>query len=166
MAEPFIGEIRMFAGTFAPVGWFLCQGQTLAISDNQTLYALIGTTYGGDGVTTFQLPNLSSRVPVHQTSGYPLGQTGGAESVTLTSQQLPVHSHTALAASTAATTAAPAAAYPAAWQDEQFTPGVGTTAMAPAAISLTGGGLPHDNMAPYLAMNFIIASVGIFPNPQ
>lgn len=166
MAEPFIGEIRMFAGTFAPAGWFLCQGQTLAISDNETLYTLIGTTYGGDGVTTFQLPNLSSRVPVHQGPGYTPGQIGGVESVALTTSQLPQHNHSALAASTAATTASPTGAYPAAWQDEQFTPGVGSTAMAPAAISIAGGGQAHDNMAPYLAMNFIIAAVGIYPSQQ
>src|SRR3954453_9073090 len=108
MSDPFIGEIRMFGGNFAPVGWLLCQGQTLPIALYDTLFNLIGTTYGGDGQETFQLPNLQSRLPVHQGSGYVLGQTGGAETVTLTPQQMPLHSHAATAATSGAGAAGPA----------------------------------------------------------
>jgi microcystin-dependent protein len=165
MSDPYIGEIRMFAGNFAPVGWLFCQGQTLAISEYETLFNLIGTTYGGDGQQTFALPNLASRMPMHQGPGYPLGGIGGAESVTLTSQQLPLHTHPAPAANAAATTASPTNAFWASWADSQYSSLAPTGTMHPASFTPAGGNQPHDNMPPYLAVNFIISLFGIYPSP-
>lgn len=163
MSDPYVGEIRMFGGNFAPNGWQFCQGQLMSISDYDTLFNLIGTTYGGDGQNTFGLPNLASRIPLHQSSGYPLGATGGAESVTLLTQQLPSHSHPALANSTG-TTNSPTNAVWASGTTTEYSTAAPTATMSPAALSVAGGGQPHDNMPPYLAINFIISMYGIYPS--
>ena len=165
MSNPYIGEIRIFAGNFAPVGWLLCQGQLLPISQYDTLFNLIGTTYGGDGQSTFALPNLSSRLPVHQASAFPLGQTGGVEMVTLTAQQLPSHSHVPMGSSAAASSTTPANGTWAAWADKQYSTAAPAVAMHGAALAAAGGSQPHENMPPFLALNFIIATEGIYPSP-
>jgi len=169
MSQPYVGEIRMFAGNFAPNGWMLCQGQVLPISGNDTLFALIGTTYGGDGQSTFALPNLQSRVPIHVGSGgggtYVVGQTGGEESVTLTASQMPAHSHVPQADSNAATLSDPGGAVWAASIDyAQFAPSPGATPLNPQSLAPAGGSQPHDNMIPFLTINFIISLFGVFPS--
>jgi microcystin-dependent protein len=169
MGTPYVGEIRMFAGNFAPAGWMLCQGQTLPISENETLFQLIGTTYGGDGQTTFNLPDLQSRVPVHMGDGgggsYIIGQPAGVESVTLTTSQIPAHSHPPLCNSGAGGQAGPQGGV---WAQLTTNPPYANVApannMAPTAIGLSGGSQPHDNMVPFLAINFIISLFGIFPS--
>lgn len=165
MSDPYIGEIRLFAGNFAPVGWMFCQGQTLPIADYDTLFNLIGTTYGGDGQETFALPNLASRVPVHQANGYPLGAAGGVETVTLSTNQLPVHNHGLEASSATGTATSPSGNVWAAWSDSPYATSGTPVAMSPAALSPRGGNQPHDNMPPYLALNFIISLFGIYPSP-
>ena len=171
MAQPYVGELRMFAGNFNPVGWMFCDGQLLPISENETLFQLIGTTYGGDGESTFALPNLQSRVPLHQGTGpdgatYVLAETGGTESVTLTTQQIPVHTHPMLASGDPATTlnpqnnvlAATATATPY-FNIDAATP------LSPQAVTPLGGSQPHENTQPFLCVNFIISLFGIFPSP-
>ena len=166
MSNPYIGEIRMFAGNFAPNGWLLCQGQLVAISDYDTLFNLIGTTYGGDGQETFGLPNLASRIPVHQGNGYPLGALGGAESVVLTGSQLPVHTHPATASNLPTGSATnPAGNVWAGWSKAGYSNAAPGVAMSGAALAPSGGSQPHDNMSPYLAINFIISMFGIYPSP-
>jgi microcystin-dependent protein len=169
MASPFVGEIRMFAGTFAPAGWAFCNGQLMAISQNDTLFQLLGTTYGGDGVNTFALPNLQSRVPIHQgqspgTSNYIIGQTAGVETVTLTVNQLPAHTHTTQASSAGSGSSDPTGNF---WASspatKQYSPGTNAP-MASGAMGITGGNQPHDNMVPFLVVNFIISLFGIFPS--
>ncbi len=169
MASPYVGEIRMFAGNFAPVGWAFCDGQLFAISENETLFQLIGTTYGGDGQSTFALPDLRGRVPVHQgTGGFPatLGQTGGVEEVTLTTQEIPAHTHALIAAATPAqATAEPTGSLTAIASTALYSvPASGTLAMDPAAVGSAGGSQPHTNLAPFLCVNFIISLFGIFPS--
>jgi microcystin-dependent protein len=173
MGTPYIGEIRMFGGNFAPAGWMLCQGQQLPIAEYETLFALIGTTYGGDGQSTFDLPNLQSRVPIHMGTGggssYTLGEMGGSEQVTLTLQQLPIHSHQALAASTGQVTS-PANSVLANATSSQtglhiYSTGTATIPLNSSAISNEGGSQPHDNMQPFLCINFIISLFGIYPSP-
>jgi microcystin-dependent protein len=162
----------MFAGNFAPSGWSFCEGQLLPISENEVLFQLIGTTYGGDGESTFALPNLRGRIPIHQGNGpfqALLAETGGVESVTLTVQQIPVHSHALLASSNLASTNTPSAAVlPGLTQAATITP-YGTdnpkVTMSPQAISLIGGSQPHTNYQPYLCLNFIISLFGYFPSP-
>ena len=166
--DPFIGEIRLFAGTFAPLGWALCQGQLLAISQNDALFALIGTTYGGDGQTTFALPNLSGRIALHQGTGPGLssrqmGETGGTEAITLTANQIPQHTHAMHANPDAATGTAPTGALLAATAFASYDTAAASTAMAAGAVGNAGGSQPHENMAPTLALNYIIALEGIFP---
>jgi microcystin-dependent protein len=179
MSQPFVGEIRMFGFNFAPRGWQLCNGQTLSISQNAALFSLLGTTYGGNGTTTFQLPNLQSRVPIHQGTGvglstYVMGENAGNENVTLLSTQMPLHTHQVSAVtSTSGNVAQPAAGYPATVQITGETKG-GTVAtystatpnatMNPGMISSVGGSQPHPNMQPYLCVSFCIATVGIFPS--
>ena len=171
MSNPFIGEIRIFAGTFAPLGWAFCQGQSMPIAENDALFNLIGTTYGGDGQTTFNLPDLSSRVPVHQGSGgigtLTLGQAGGAETVTLTTPQIPSHTHGLNGSSATATTSGPGGAVPATLSGVT-TFGYGAdappTTMAPQSLVGSGGSQPHDNLQPYLVVNFIISLFGIYPS--
>jgi microcystin-dependent protein len=165
MSDPYIGEIRMFGGNFAPVGWLFCQGQLLPISQYDVLFNLIGTTYGGDGQNTFALPDLQSRMPVHQGSGYVLGQTGGAESVTLNRNQLPVHTHQPVAAAVA-TSQSPNANFWASYANSEYSSQPPAAAMAANALSPAGGNQPHDNMSPYQVINFIIATEGIYPSPS
>lgn len=171
MGQPYIGEIRMFGGNFAPVGWELCDGQQLPISENEALFQLIGTTYGGDGQETFNLPNLQSRVPIHQgqaSSGitYQMGEAAGVESVTLTTQQIPVHNHVAIGAAVTGDQTSLNNALPA--NSVTITPYFPAAPDAPfnaGAISPAGGSQPHENLQPYLCINFIISLFGIFPSP-
>lgn len=168
MAQPYVGEIRMFGGNFAPNGWMFCDGQLLSISENDVLFELIGTTYGGDGVSTFALPDLRGRVPQHFGAGFVQGETGGAETVTLAAGQNPTHTHALVASSSAATAAGPAQRVLA--QTPAYTPYVNdvtpTTSMAPGSITFHGGVVPHDNLQPYLCLSFIISLFGIFPSPN
>lgn len=170
--EQFLGEIGIVAFNFAPRGWALCNGQLLPINQNQALFALLGTTYGGDGRTTFALPDLRSRIPLHFGQGpglssYSLGEVGGAEAVALTVAQLPRHSHAAQGASGAGSSSGPTGQV---WAGSVLndTPyrsgGVPTATMAAGAITATGGGQGHENRQPYLTLNFIIALVGVFPS--
>lgn len=166
MAQPYVGEIRMFAGNFAPAGWMFCDGQLLPISEYETLFQLIGTTYGGDGQSTFALPNMQSRIPLHQGNGYILAETGGAEDITLTVNQIPAHSHPTVAAAASGTSASPQGNVLASWADTPYAPLPGTpVALAPTAVVAAGGSQPHTNMPPYTAVNFIISLYGIFPSP-
>jgi len=166
MAQPYVGEIRMFAGNFAPAGWMLCEGQLLPISENETLFQLIGTTYGGDGQSTFALPDLRGRLPAHQGNGFILAETGGAEQVTLTAQQTPVHSHPLTASAGPGNLNSPAnnalgeSAAVKIYVAEQP-----TASLSPSALAATGGSQPHNNFQPYLCVNFIISLFGIFPSP-
>lgn len=167
MAQPYVGEIRLFAGNFAPAGWLFCAGQLLPIAENETLFALIGTTYGGDGQFTFALPDLRGRVPLHQGSGYVLAETGGVESVTLTSLQLPAHTHALRASSAAGTGSGPGNALLAATGSvNSYGSGNADQPMTAGALSSSGSSQPHDNMAPYLAVSYIISLFGIFPSPN
>jgi microcystin-dependent protein len=158
----------MFAGNFAPSGWMFCEGQLLPISEYETLFQLIGTTYGGDGESTFQLPDLRGRIPLHMGNGFILGETGGVEYVTLTVQQIPVHTHPMQSAQMSATTSDPSNAMLATAPVATTTP-FGTdaplTSLAPNAVSSVGGSQPHDNFQPYLCIDFIISLFGIFPSP-
>jgi len=172
MANPYVGEIRLFAGNFPPLGWAFCDGSIVPISENETLFNLIGTTYGGDGQETFALPDLRGRVPVHQGAGpgrpnVVIGQTMGSETVTVTTAQMPAHRHLVIATSAAANPSvgprgmlanASAAMYGSVVEP--------TTAMAASAVSNSGGTQPHNNMAPSLGLNFIVALFGIFPSPS
>lgn len=171
MSEPFLGEIRIFAGNFAPNGWALCNGQSLSITQNTALFAILGTTYGGNGIETFALPNLQGRVPVHTGSlpplDFPMGQVGGEAAHTLIAAEMPVHTHVANASTSKGNTAAPAAAVwaaDAAGVTAEYQSGAPNTTMAPTAIANAGGSQPHNNLQPYLVVNFIIALVGIFPS--
>jgi microcystin-dependent protein len=164
MSTPYVGEIRLFAGNFAPQGWLPCDGSLVPIADYDTLFQLIGTTYGGDGQTTFALPDLRGRVPVHQGNGYFLGQSFGVEAVTLTAQQLPAHTHPVVASSQPATHSAAAGNFFAQGEDPLYAaPGGATVTLGPTTTF--GGGQPHDNLQPYLGLNFIISLFGIFPSP-
>jgi microcystin-dependent protein len=169
MAQPYVGEIRMFAGNFAPAGWMLCEGQLLPISENQTLFQLIGTTYGGDGQSTFALPDLRGRLPLHQGNGFVLAETGGAEEITLTVNQIPAHSHQPLATSNQASATAPGGSETFARAIASTITPYGTDApstnMNPQMIGSVGGSQPHTNFQPYLCINFIISLFGIFPSP-
>ena len=172
MAQPFVGEIRMFAGNFAPAGWMFCEGQLLPISENETLFQLIGTTYGGDGESTFALPDLRGRIPIHQgtlSSGtsFILAETGGAEAVTLTVNQIPAHSHPLMASTNVANQSAPnnnvVAQSTAA---DLYIEDTANGNLAPTAVSTVGGSQPHTNFQPYLCVNYIISLFGIFPPPS
>ena len=169
MAQPYVGEIRMFAGNFAPAGWMFCEGQLLPISENETLFQLIGTTYGGDGQSTFALPDLRGRLPMHQGNGFILAEQGGVETVTLTVAQIPAHSHAFLGTSATATGNAAANNVPAATTGATIFP-YGTdqppTNLSPQSLSSVGGSQPHDNFQPYLCVDFIISLFGIFPSPS
>lgn len=168
MAQPYVGEIRMFAGNFAPAGWMFCEGQLLPISENETLFQLIGTTYGGDGESTFALPDLRGRIPIHQGNGFILAETGGAEEITLTVNQIPAHGHPALASSGIASSADPTNNVPAKLTIAAVFP-YGTdnplTPLSPQSIAPVGGSQPHTNFQPYLCVDFIISLFGIFPSP-
>lgn len=166
MAQPYVGEIRMFAGNFAPAGWMFCEGQLLPISENETLFQLIGTTYGGDGQSTFALPDLRGRLPIHQGNGFILAETGGVEEVTLTINQIPAHSHPMIASTNVAQDSSP--------QDKVL--GQSGSALlyiqdavdnnlSMNSVSAIGGSQPHTNFQPYLCVDFIISLFGIFPSP-
>ena len=168
--DQYIGEIRMFAGTFAPRGWAFCEGQLLSIAQYTALFSLLGTTYGGDGRTTFALPDLRGRVPMHPGQGpglslRRLGEKGGVEQHTLTTQELPPHTHALYADSSVGTSSGPGGLAPArnAAGIPQYGPGSNVTLDA-SAVGTTGGGQPHSIMQPYLAVNYIIALEGIFPS--
>lgn len=163
--EAYIGEIRMFAGDFAPSGWQFCQGQLLSIAENDALFSLIGTTYGGDGQFTFGLPDLRGRAPMHVGPGFTLGQLSGSESVTLTSTQLPSHTHAAAASALVATSDQPGGRVPAvnAAGVPMFA-AAADTSLAAAALLSAGGSQPHNNMQPSLAIHFIISLYGIYPS--
>jgi microcystin-dependent protein len=165
MSQPYLGEIRMFAGNFAPAGWMFCSGQNLPISEYETLFNLIGTTYGGDGESTFDLPNLQSRVPVHMGSGGVIGEQGGVESVTLTTQQLPKHSHSWLATNSAAQNASPNSNAMAQGTATVYSTQNPDTAMNNSVVSNVGGSQSHDNIQPFICINYIIALFGIYPSP-
>lgn len=170
MSNPFLGEIRLFSGNFAPRGWAFCNGQLLDISINSALYALLGTTYGGDGMTTFGLPDLRGRVPVGQGQGPGLsnrviGQLAGTEAVTLAANQLPQHTHAPRAVPSSATQTSPAnGTWAVTGGPPAYSSGSPGAAMSSSAIGSAGGGQPHENMIPFLGLSFIIATEGIFPS--
>jgi microcystin-dependent protein len=170
MGQPYVGEVRIFAGNFPPNGWMFCEGQLLPISENEALFQLIGTTYGGDGESTFALPDLRGRLPIHWGTGaggntFQLAETGGAEDITLTVQQIPTHAHALIADTEIGNTPNP--------QDDllaessvasMYQAGSPATAMAAQSIGSLGGSQPHTNFQPYLCLNFIISLFGIFPS--
>jgi microcystin-dependent protein len=166
MAQPYVGEIRMFGGNFAPAGWAFCDGSLLPISENETLFQLIGTTFGGDGENTFALPDLRGRVPLHQGNQFIVGETGGAEEITLTVQQIPTHGHQLLVNTSGGTannaTNNVLAASPSIDMYREAAP---TIALAANAVGPVGGSQPHTNFQPYLCIAFIISLFGIFPSP-
>ena len=165
MAQPYVGEIMMFGVNFAPAGWMFCEGQLLPISENDTLFQLIGTTYGGDGQETFALPDLRGRIPIHQGNGFILAETGGAEEITLTVNQIPSHTHPLLATSNNATTANAGGNVLA--QTPTYTPYIAAspnTPLAPNSGGAVGGSQPPPNFQPYLCVDCIISLFGIFPS--
>lgn len=171
MGEPFVGEIRMFGGSFAPAGWAMCQGQLMPIAENETLFNLIGTTYGGDGQETFALPDLQGRAPMHAGQGpgisqnYQLGEQGGVESVTLTTQQTPVHNHAFLVNSAIGTQTNASNNYPAApITGKAYYAATPDKFMSNTILSPVGGSQPHENLQPYLCLTFIISLFGVFPS--
>ena len=167
MAQPFVGQLLLVGFNFTPAGWLACNGQLVPISEFETLFNLIGTTFGGDGQSTFGLPDLRGRVPVHMgsngSSNYVLGQTGGVETVTLTINQMPQHTHTQIGSSVVQNSSDPAGNFLAVAGDHRYGPS-SATPMAPGMISQVGGSQPHDNLQPYLALNWIISAFGIFPS--
>jgi microcystin-dependent protein len=164
--EPYIGEIRMFGGSYAPEGWAMCNGQLISISESETLFALLGTTYGGDGVTTFALPDMRGRLAIGAGANYNLGGKGGVEEVTLLPQQLPVHGHAAHAYILAGNTPDPTNAVWAMSDLSQFSTAAPDATMQNGLIAPVGGNQPHDNMMPSLSLNYIIALVGIWPSEE
>jgi microcystin-dependent protein len=170
MANPYVGEIRIFAGNFAPQGWAFCDGSILSIAENEVLFVLIGTTYGGDGQSTFGLPDLRGRLPIHQGDGYVIGALGGSETVTLTSAELPAHNHSVHSSTAHGNTSSPAGALWAADGTGVAAPyrkpasGGTAVALAGGTVAPSGGGQPHENRQPVLAMNYIISLFGIFPS--
>jgi microcystin-dependent protein len=165
VAQPYVGEIRMFAGNFAPAGWMFCEGQLLPISENETLFQLIGTTYGGDGQSTFGLPDLRGRLPLHQSGAHLLAEAAGVEQVALDPAQMPVHSHPLRASTAAGSQNSPAGAVRAGsptidlYRESSAASGLAANTVAPA-----GGSQPHTNFQPYLCVDFIISLFGIFPS--
>ena len=170
--SPYVGEIRMFAGNFAPNGWMFCEGQTLPISENEVLFQLIGTTYGGDGEETFNLPNLASRVPIHMGTGpsgttYQIGEMAGTEQETLTTQQIPSHTHAFLGSGALASGNDSANNVPSSSTGATIFPygtDQPTTNLSPSALTPAGGSQPHENTQPFLCINFIISLFGVFPS--
>jgi microcystin-dependent protein len=166
MAQPYVGEIRMFAGNFAPAGWMFCEGQLLPISENETLFNLIGTTYGGDGQSTFALPDLRGRIPIHQGNGFILAETGGAEEITLTVNQISAHTHALLASTdTALQTQATGQVLGNSATALMYFEDVPASPLHQNAVAPVGGSQPHTNFQPYLCVDFIISLFGIFPSP-
>ena len=169
MSQPYIGEIRMFGGSFAPAGWAFCNGQLLPISENDALFILLGTTYGGDGQETFALPNLQSRIPIHMgqgsgTSSYTLGESGGVETVTLTTNQIPIHTHPPLASNTGGSDNPSGNYWGASSTGKPYSVAPAAVQMNTGTITPTGGSQPHDNLLPYLCVTYIISLFGIFPS--
>jgi microcystin-dependent protein len=165
MAQPYVGEIRMFAGNFAPAGWMFCEGQLLPISENETLFQLIGTTYGGDGQSTFALPDLRGRIPIHQGNGFVLAETGGAEEITLTVNQIPAHTHAMLASNDIPAQSSPGDNVTGQAATKFYRTGNPSVFLHAGLIGSTGGNQPHTNFQPYLCVDFIISLFGIFPSP-
>ena len=166
MAQPYVGEVRMFAGNFAPANWFFCEGQSLPIAEFDTLFTLIGTQYGGDGQETFNLPDLRGRIPMHWGNGFNLAEQGGAEEITLTVQQIPVHTHAFLGAAVDGNVIPATGNLVANWLN--ITPYINQNPdgnMNPAAIGPVSGSQPHTNFQPYLCINYILSPYGIFPSP-
>lgn len=163
MASPYLSEIRIVSFNFPPKGWAFCNGQTLPINQYQALFSLMGTTYGGNGTTTFQLPNLQARMPLHMGNGFVLGQVAGEVNHTLVTAELPAHNHNAHGVAAAASSASSTGDTWAASEKNPYATSPNTT-MSPSALTSTGGGQPHNNMPPYLVLNFIIALQGIFPS--
>jgi len=161
MSEPYIGEIKMVSFNFPPKGWAFCNGQLLAINQNQALFSILGTTYGGDGRTTFGLPNLQARVPLHTGNGFNLGASGGESAHTLVVTELPRHVHVLQGTAANGDTPTPTTL---ANVNNFYSSAKPNTSLTPGSIGDTGGTQPHDNMSPYLVLNFIIALVGIFPS--
>lgn len=166
MGQPYVGEIRMFGGNFAPAGWMFCDGQLLSIAENETLFQLIGTTYGGDGMSTFALPDLRGRIPVHQGNNFTMAESGGVEQVTLIANQIPTHGHAWVASSEASSGLsnpqdAVLARTPGA---DVFTSDMTPVALAPQMVGGAGGNQAHDNVQPFLCISFIISLFGIFPS--
>ena len=164
MSEPFLSEIKIMSFNFPPKGWALCNGQLLPINQNQALFSLLGTTYGGNGQTTFALPNLRGQVPIHMGNGHTLGETAGSTAVTLNIQTLPQHIHFMVGSNTAGDTPAPAGNVLALTPSQIYGDPVSLTTLIPTTITNTGGSQPHDNMEPYLVLSFCIALQGIFPS--
>lgn len=165
MSESYLGEIRMFGGDFAPQGWALCNGQILSISENEALFALLGTTYGGDGQSTFALPDLQGRLPIHVSNNHPLGQKAGTETVTLTANELPNHTHLAAASTQTGSSSTPENMVWANTELKHFAASGSTVSMNPQIISSTGNQIPHNNIMPSATISFIISLYGVFP-PQ
>lgn len=170
MSQPYVGEIRLVGFNFAPEGWMFCEGQLLSITEFEVLFNLIGTTYGGDGQTTFALPDLRGRVPIHQGSGYVMGGVGGTETVTLSLENLPSHNHSVYTAS-AATSVSPVKNYPSIATNDAYAPtldvnGLFTTSFASNSIGANGGGEPHENRQAFLVMNYVISLFGVFPSQE
>ena len=167
MAQPYVGEIRMFAGNFAPAGWAFCEGQLLPISENDTLFNLIGTTYGGDGQETFGVPDLRGRIPLHQGNGFIIGEMAGDEEVTITNGTMPNHTHAFLVSTDPGNDPSPNqnAALGGSPNVNLFREFPASSAMATSAIGPVGGSQPHTNFQPYLCIDFIISLYGIYPSP-
>ncbi|HET9651804.1 MAG TPA: tail fiber protein [Usitatibacter sp.] len=170
MAQPYVGEIRMFAGNFAPLGWMFCSGQLLPIVGNETLFQLIGTTYGGDGQATFALPDLRGRVPIGMGTGpglstRTLAEAGGVESVTLTTQQVPQHNHAMSASNDVPTLSTPGNNVTGQAATKLYRAGSPSVTLDPQSVGSTGGSQPHNNLQPLLCVDFIISLFGIFPSP-
>jgi microcystin-dependent protein len=171
MSNPYVGEIRMFGGTFAPAGWAMCQGQLMAISQNDTLFTLIGTTYGGDGQTTFGIPDLQGRAAVHMGQGpgisqaYQIGEKGGVETVTLNVNQIPIHNHNVTVSQDLANAPSPAnQVYAQSTQISMYTQDQASKFFNPSELNPIGGSQPHENMQPYLVITFILSLFGVFPS--
>src|SRR5437867_1545080 len=164
MSNPFLSEIKIMSFGYAPQGWALCNGQLLPINQNQALFSLLGTTYGGNGQTTFALPNLQSRVPIHAGNGHTVGETAGSTSVTLNIQQLPTHLHPLQASTNTGGAIIPANNVLATTPNQIYTQPAALTSLDPSSVSDVGGSQPHNNMMPYLVLNFCIALQGIFPS--
>ena len=164
MSTPYVGEIRIFAGNFAIAGWAFCDGSLQSISQNQTLFNLIGTTYGGDGQNTFALPDLQGRFPVHQGSGYLIGQKAGVETVTLNTNQIPSHSHVPASSGTGGSDNPSGNYWGASTGGKLYSTNTPNLTMNNAALGIKGGNQPHDNMQPFLCINYIISLFGIFPS--
>jgi microcystin-dependent protein len=165
MSTPYLSEIRIFSFNFPPKGWALCNGQLMPINQNQALFSLLGTTYGGNGTSNFGLPNLQGRMPIHEGAGFTLGQVGGEQNHTLSNAEMPQHTHSAAASSGPANAGGAPGNFWANGNQPAYASSANVT-LAPATVNSIGGSQPHNNMAPYLVLNFCISLVGIFPSPN